>query len=206
MLSCLVVSNSFRPQGLWPARLLCPWDSPGKNTEWVVMPSSRGSSWLKNQTCTSCASCIEGGFFTHWATWKALDRKYPVSYLKFLEKGVWSLLFAYKVQQHYRSLRNILTPVLTFPLLTQPARQGLKYVIPSDPQTGSYSCVLQPQLTLQLPVRFLCGMVREGLREKSRSWAVNVCKIKFTGQFLMLSKVSVLENMSPWNQSYGTRK
>ena len=27
-----VVSNSLRPHGLWPARLLCPRDSPGKNT------------------------------------------------------------------------------------------------------------------------------------------------------------------------------
>ena len=27
-----VVSDSFRPQRLQPARLLCPWDSPGKNT------------------------------------------------------------------------------------------------------------------------------------------------------------------------------
>ena len=27
-----VVSNSLRPHGLRPARLLCPWDSPGKNT------------------------------------------------------------------------------------------------------------------------------------------------------------------------------
>ena len=26
-----VVSDSVRPPGLWPARLLCPWDSPGKN-------------------------------------------------------------------------------------------------------------------------------------------------------------------------------
>ena len=23
-----VVSNPLRPHGLWPARLLCPWDSP----------------------------------------------------------------------------------------------------------------------------------------------------------------------------------
>ena len=29
--SHIVVSNSWRPHGLWPARLLCPWDSPGKN-------------------------------------------------------------------------------------------------------------------------------------------------------------------------------
>ena len=27
-----VVSNSVRPRGLWPARLLCPWDSQGKST------------------------------------------------------------------------------------------------------------------------------------------------------------------------------
>ena len=27
-----VMSHSLRPQGLYPARLLCPWDSPGTNT------------------------------------------------------------------------------------------------------------------------------------------------------------------------------
>ena len=27
-----VVSNSLRPHGLQPSRLLCPWDSPGTNT------------------------------------------------------------------------------------------------------------------------------------------------------------------------------
>ena len=26
------MSDSSQPRGLWPARLLCPWDSPGKNT------------------------------------------------------------------------------------------------------------------------------------------------------------------------------
>ena len=31
---CLVTQlcPTHRPQGLWPTRLLCPWDSPGKNT------------------------------------------------------------------------------------------------------------------------------------------------------------------------------
>ena len=28
----LVMSDSWQPHGLYPARLLCPWDSPGKNT------------------------------------------------------------------------------------------------------------------------------------------------------------------------------
>ena len=32
MCVCLVRSNSLQPHGLCPTRLLCPWDSPGKNT------------------------------------------------------------------------------------------------------------------------------------------------------------------------------
>ena len=31
-MSCSVVTDSFRPHGLRPTRLLCPWDSPGENT------------------------------------------------------------------------------------------------------------------------------------------------------------------------------
>ena len=31
--SCSVVSNSVRPHELWPTRLLCPWNSPGKDAE-----------------------------------------------------------------------------------------------------------------------------------------------------------------------------
>ena len=29
---CSVVSDSSQPHGMWPTRLLCPWDFPGKNT------------------------------------------------------------------------------------------------------------------------------------------------------------------------------
>ena len=32
ILKSSVVSVSLRPHGLWPARLHCPWDFPGKNT------------------------------------------------------------------------------------------------------------------------------------------------------------------------------
>ena len=31
--ACSVVSDSLRPHGLWPTRLLHPWDSPVKSTE-----------------------------------------------------------------------------------------------------------------------------------------------------------------------------
>ena len=38
---------------------------------WVIMPSSRGSSWPRDQIQVSCVSCIAGGFLTHWAMWEA---------------------------------------------------------------------------------------------------------------------------------------
>ena len=52
------VSNSLQPDGLYPARLLCPWNSPGKILEWVVIPFSGGSSWPKDQTQICIAGII----------------------------------------------------------------------------------------------------------------------------------------------------
>ena len=52
-----VMSNSLQPYALPPTRLLPPWDSSGKNMEWVAMPSSRGSSRLRDWACVSCFSC-----------------------------------------------------------------------------------------------------------------------------------------------------
>ena len=40
-ISCSVVSNSLRPHGLQTARLLCPWNSTGKNTGVLLFPSPR---------------------------------------------------------------------------------------------------------------------------------------------------------------------
>ena len=42
--SCSVTSDYWWPCGPLPARLLCQWDFPGQNTEWVAIPFSRGSS------------------------------------------------------------------------------------------------------------------------------------------------------------------
>ena len=38
------MSDSLQPYGLWPARLLCPWDSLVKNTEVGCRTLLRGSS------------------------------------------------------------------------------------------------------------------------------------------------------------------
>ena len=51
-----VVSNSLRLQGLWPARLLCPWNSPGKNTG-VGCPALLQGIFL-TQGLNPCLLCL----------------------------------------------------------------------------------------------------------------------------------------------------
>ena len=57
-------SNPGLPHCRWILYHLSHKASP-RILEWVVMPSSRRSSWPRNQTGVSC---IAGGFFTIWAT------------------------------------------------------------------------------------------------------------------------------------------
>ena len=73
--SCSVVFDSLRPQRPQPTRLLCPWDSPGKNTAvgshfllQGIFPT-RDPTWV---------SCIAGRFFTIWATREALCIRYLI--------------------------------------------------------------------------------------------------------------------------------
>ena len=47
VLSHSVMSNSLQPHGLYPAKLLCPWESPGKNTR------------------VGCHALVQGIFPTH---------------------------------------------------------------------------------------------------------------------------------------------
>ena len=51
---------------LWTVACQCPLSigfSQTRILEWVAMPSSRGSSQPRSQTCISCDSSIAGGFF-----------------------------------------------------------------------------------------------------------------------------------------------
>ena len=48
-----VVSDSFTTPWTVPARLLCPWDSPGKNTGVGCHSLPRGSFWPRDQTQVS---------------------------------------------------------------------------------------------------------------------------------------------------------
>ena len=54
------MSDSSQPYGLWPTRLLCPWNFQARTLEWVVLSSSGGSSQPRDHA--SCVSCTAGGF------------------------------------------------------------------------------------------------------------------------------------------------
>ena len=56
------IGDAIQPSHpLMPARIL----------EWVAIPSSRGSSWLRDQTYVSYGSCIGRQALYHCATWEA---------------------------------------------------------------------------------------------------------------------------------------
>ena len=61
------MSNSLWPHGLEPTRLLCPWNSPGKNTGVGCHALLQGSSQPRDWTQVSC---FVGRFFTIWTTWE----------------------------------------------------------------------------------------------------------------------------------------
>ena len=52
--ACSVASDSLWPHGLRPARPLCPWDSPGKNTE------------------GGCRALLQGILLTQGSNWRLL--------------------------------------------------------------------------------------------------------------------------------------
>ena len=58
-------STLLWPHGLWPSRLLYPWDFPGKNTRVVCHFLPRISSGPKDWTHVSC---IGRQILCHWAT------------------------------------------------------------------------------------------------------------------------------------------
>ena len=64
-----VVSDSLRPHELEPARLLCPWDSPGKITGVGAISSSRGSSPPRDHAHIPCVPYTGRQTLYHGATW-----------------------------------------------------------------------------------------------------------------------------------------
>ena len=71
MISSSVVSDSLRPHGLWPTRLLSPWDSPGKNTGEGCISCSRGSSQPRDDNFISGIFCAGRWILFLWLLGKS---------------------------------------------------------------------------------------------------------------------------------------
>ena len=106
--------------------------------KWVAMPSSRGSSQLRDGTRFCCTSCIVGGFFTHWATWEIpilAENGKPIapnlSLLKCLVfpgefHGVW---------------RGCHLPALEIPEERERASLGFSHILTEYKRTSSYDWI-----------------------------------------------------------------
>ena len=65
VLRCSIMSDSLWPHGLYPARLLCPWDFPGKN-------NGMGCHFLLHGILsTQGSNLLLGRILYHWAIWEA---------------------------------------------------------------------------------------------------------------------------------------
>ena len=70
--NCTLYGVCVLPHGLWPtARLLCPWDSPGKNTG-VGCHAFFQRIFPTQGLNPGLLHCTSGRFFTGWATMEAL--------------------------------------------------------------------------------------------------------------------------------------
>ena len=72
--SCQLCPTSVQPYGLQPARLLCPWDSPGNDTGvgyhallQEIFPTQ------ELNLCLLCLPALAGGFLTTSTPWESKE-------------------------------------------------------------------------------------------------------------------------------------
>ena len=92
---CLVTKSCpilLQPQGLQPARLLCPWDFPGRNTGVGCHALLQGIFLTQGSNLHLLMTlALAGGFFTASATWEA--RNMSTTPLKSIFRGKGALTF-----------------------------------------------------------------------------------------------------------------
>ena len=72
--SPLVVSDSVQPYGRQPARLLCPWHSPGKDAGLGCCALPQGVFLTRGSNLHPlCLPALAGRLFTTGATWEDLE-------------------------------------------------------------------------------------------------------------------------------------
>ena len=66
-----VGSNFLWPHGLWPTRLLCPWNFPSKNTGVCCHFLLQGIFPTQGWSHVSCVSCVGRWILYCWVTWES---------------------------------------------------------------------------------------------------------------------------------------
>ena len=69
---CAQLCPTLQSHGLWPARLLCPWNFPGKNTEGGCHFLLQRIFLTQGRTHVSCISYTGRQILYHCTTWEAL--------------------------------------------------------------------------------------------------------------------------------------
>ena len=89
--ACSVMSDSLRPHGLEPARLLCPPNLQARILEWVAISFSKGSFRPRDRTHVSCMSCIG-----RWVLYQLSHQWRPMMYACLLSR-VWVVVTPWTV-------------------------------------------------------------------------------------------------------------
>ena len=88
---CSVVSDSLRPHGLQPARLLCPWDfSRQEYCSGLPCPPPGDLPDPQTEPRSLVSAALTGRFFTTRATWEPLGIDYLKTYSGSKTRGVFS--------------------------------------------------------------------------------------------------------------------
>ena len=119
--------------------------------EWVAMPFSRRSSWLRNQTQISC---ITGRFFTIWATWEAHCSEW-------VHHNIWGNIRASLVAQRLKHL----------PAMWETWVQSLGPEDPLEKEMATHSSILAWRIPwMEEPG----GLQSTGLQRVGHDWATSL--------------------------------
>ena len=94
VLSCSVVSHSLWPSGLYPTRLLCPWDFSGKN-EWVAIFLLQGIFSIQGSNLCFLLCWQSLYLLNHWGSPHHEPRKYKLNWYRFVFLACATLCFYY---------------------------------------------------------------------------------------------------------------
>ena len=93
------MSDSLRPHGPYPTRLLCPWDSPHKNTGVVCHFLLQGIFLIQESNHVFHVSCIERRVLYHW--------QHLGSPIMEIDRYIYIYIFDYWLHEHFLIIGNM---------------------------------------------------------------------------------------------------